>query len=172
DEDGTEGPMIIEAEIGGHFIHRIYVDGGLASEILYEHCFNRLRLEVKSQMIPTTAPFIGFSREIIWPMRQILLLVKIGDAEHFTSTWMNFVVVRSLIIPLECTMVSGPEAWPSDVIQAVEEKIKVAIHPEHTEQTIAIGSTLTKEGQKALCDLLRRNLDVFAWKPVDMTGVP
>nr|GEY56239.1 reverse transcriptase domain-containing protein [Tanacetum cinerariifolium] len=28
DEDGTEFPMIIEAEIGGHFIHRIYIDGG------------------------------------------------------------------------------------------------------------------------------------------------
>ncbi|GJY62887.1 hypothetical protein Tco_0464347 [Tanacetum coccineum] len=26
DEDGAEGPMIIKAEIGGHFIHRIYVD--------------------------------------------------------------------------------------------------------------------------------------------------
>ncbi|GJT67363.1 reverse transcriptase domain-containing protein [Tanacetum coccineum] len=31
DEEGTEGPVIIEAEIGGHFIHRIYVDGGSAS---------------------------------------------------------------------------------------------------------------------------------------------
>ncbi|GJS47410.1 reverse transcriptase domain-containing protein [Tanacetum coccineum] len=28
DEDGTEGPMIIEKKIGGHFIHRIYVDRG------------------------------------------------------------------------------------------------------------------------------------------------
>ncbi|GJS88354.1 hypothetical protein Tco_0770990 [Tanacetum coccineum] len=28
DEDEAEGPMIIKAEIGGHFIHRIYVDGG------------------------------------------------------------------------------------------------------------------------------------------------
>ncbi|GJW41441.1 hypothetical protein Tco_0067286 [Tanacetum coccineum] len=27
DEDGTEGSMIIKAEIEGHFIHRIYVDG-------------------------------------------------------------------------------------------------------------------------------------------------
>ncbi|GJU36484.1 reverse transcriptase domain-containing protein [Tanacetum coccineum] len=95
EEDGTEGPMIIVAEIGGHFIHRIYVDGGSASEILYEHCFNRLRPEVKSQMIPATTPLIGFSGEVIWPMRQILLLVKIGDLEHSTSTWMNFVVVRS-----------------------------------------------------------------------------
>ncbi|GJZ44621.1 reverse transcriptase domain-containing protein [Tanacetum coccineum] len=78
----------------------------------------------------------------------------------------------SRIIPLECTMVSGPKAQPSDVIQATEERIKVAIPPEYPEQTIAIGSTLTDEGRKELCDLLRRNLDMFAWKPADMTGVP
>ncbi|GJQ91327.1 reverse transcriptase domain-containing protein [Tanacetum coccineum] len=95
DEEGTEGPVIIEAEIGGHFIHRIYVDGGSASEILYEHCFNRLRPEVENQMVPATAPLIGFSGEIIWPMGQILLPIKIGDAEHSTSSWMNYVVVRS-----------------------------------------------------------------------------
>nr|GEV05981.1 reverse transcriptase domain-containing protein [Tanacetum cinerariifolium] len=28
EEDGTEGPMIIEAEMGGHYLHRMYVDGG------------------------------------------------------------------------------------------------------------------------------------------------
>ncbi|GKB25092.1 reverse transcriptase domain-containing protein [Tanacetum coccineum] len=78
----------------------------------------------------------------------------------------------SRIISLECIMVSGPKARPSNIIQAVEERIKVAIHPEHPEQTIAIGSTLTEEGRKALCDLLRCNLDVFSWKPADMTGVP
>ncbi|GJT63546.1 reverse transcriptase domain-containing protein [Tanacetum coccineum] len=46
-------------------------------------------------MVPATTPLIGFNREIIWPLRQILLPVKIGDAEHSTSTWMNFVVVIS-----------------------------------------------------------------------------
>ncbi|GJT36957.1 hypothetical protein Tco_0936822 [Tanacetum coccineum] len=49
-------------------------------------------------------------------------------------------------------MVSGPEARHSDIIQAAEERIKVAIHPEHLEQTIAIGSTLTEEGRKALSE--------------------
>ncbi|GKC33230.1 hypothetical protein Tco_1040524 [Tanacetum coccineum] len=42
-EDGTEGPMIIEAEMGGHFVHRMYMDGGSSSEILYDDCFNRFR---------------------------------------------------------------------------------------------------------------------------------
>ncbi|GJX53889.1 hypothetical protein Tco_0282258 [Tanacetum coccineum] len=64
EEDGTEGPMIIEAEIGGHFVHRIYVDE-------------------------------GFSGETIWLIGQISLLVKIGDEDHSTSAWMNFMVIRS-----------------------------------------------------------------------------
>ncbi|GKE03811.1 hypothetical protein Tco_1395829, partial [Tanacetum coccineum] len=46
------------------------------------------------------------------------------------------------------------------------------IHPEYPEQTIALGSTLTEEGQKEYYGLLRRNLDIFSWKPADMTGVP
>nr|GEX95082.1 reverse transcriptase domain-containing protein [Tanacetum cinerariifolium] len=37
----------------------------------------------------------------------------------------------SRIIPLECMMVSGPEAQPSDIIRPAEEKIKVSIHPEY-----------------------------------------
>nr|GEX39725.1 reverse transcriptase domain-containing protein [Tanacetum cinerariifolium] len=150
---------------------------------------------VKSQMVPATAPLIGFSGEIMWPMKQMLLLVKICDVEHSTFTWMNFVVIRSpspyngiigrpevkkiqvvpstaqgmlkflvrggiltlrssKIIPLECTMVSGPEAQPSNVTRNAEERIKVAIHLKYPEQTIAIGSTLMKEGRKESCDLL------------------
>ncbi|GJZ37175.1 reverse transcriptase domain-containing protein [Tanacetum coccineum] len=35
-----------------------------------------------------------------------------------------------------------------------------------------IGSTLTKEDRDKLCELLQHNLDIFAWKPADMIGVP
>ncbi|GJR52829.1 hypothetical protein Tco_1403350 [Tanacetum coccineum] len=84
EEDGTEGLMIIEAEIGGHFVHRIYVDGEVSSEVLYEHCFVRLRPEIRNQMISATTSLIGLSGETIWPLGQISLLVKIGDEEHST----------------------------------------------------------------------------------------
>nr|GEX76415.1 reverse transcriptase domain-containing protein [Tanacetum cinerariifolium] len=76
----------------------------------------------------------------------------------------------SRIVPLKCTMVFRPEAQQSFITQAAEERIKVAIHSKYSEQTIAISPTLTKEGWKALCELLRRNLDIFSWKPEDMTG--
>ncbi|GJR69493.1 reverse transcriptase domain-containing protein [Tanacetum coccineum] len=95
EEDGMEGPMLIEAEVGGHLLHRMYVDGGASSEILYEHCFNQLRPEIRNQMVPATTYLVGFNGEIIWPIRQVSLLVKIGDEEHSTSAWMNFMVVRS-----------------------------------------------------------------------------
>nr|GEU58639.1 hypothetical protein [Tanacetum cinerariifolium] len=93
---GTEGPLVIEAEIGGHMIHRMYVNGGSSMEILYEHCINRLRPETKSQIIPATTSLTGFSGETIWPLGQLRLLVIIGDANHSTRAWMNFMIVRSL----------------------------------------------------------------------------
>ncbi|GKA50759.1 reverse transcriptase domain-containing protein [Tanacetum coccineum] len=78
----------------------------------------------------------------------------------------------SRVIPLECAMISGPSIQPPTAKQVLEEKIKIAIHPEYPEQTVAIGSTLTEKGRKELCALLKQNLDIFAWKPADMTGVP
>ncbi|GKB77135.1 reverse transcriptase domain-containing protein, partial [Tanacetum coccineum] len=191
----------------------MYVDGGASSEVLYEHCFVRLRPAIRSQMIPATTSLIGFSGETIWPICQISLLVKIGDEEHSTFAWMNFMVIRSpsqhngiigrtgirkihvvpstthgmlkfpvkggtvtirsnRVIPMECAMISGPNTQHPVTSQVLEEKIKMAIHPDYPEQTIAIGSTLTEKGRKELCALLRQNLDVFSWKPADMTGVP
>nr|GEU82209.1 reverse transcriptase domain-containing protein [Tanacetum cinerariifolium] len=52
--------------------------------------------KIRNQMNPATSPLIGFSGEIIWPLGQLSLLAKIGDEEHSTSYWMNFVIVRSL----------------------------------------------------------------------------
>ncbi|GJY43970.1 hypothetical protein Tco_0432183 [Tanacetum coccineum] len=31
---GTEGPLVIKAEIGGHAVHRMYVDRGSSMEVL------------------------------------------------------------------------------------------------------------------------------------------
>nr|GEY46926.1 reverse transcriptase domain-containing protein [Tanacetum cinerariifolium] len=94
--NGTEGPLIIEAEMGGHTIHRMYIDGGSSMEILYEHCFNRLRPEIKSQMVPATTSLTGFSGETTWPLGQLNLLVTIGDTTYSTKAWMNFMAVKSL----------------------------------------------------------------------------
>ncbi|GJY06744.1 reverse transcriptase domain-containing protein [Tanacetum coccineum] len=78
----------------------------------------------------------------------------------------------SKLVPLKCAMVSGPEGAPSATKPIIEERIKVVINQKYSKQTVMIGSTLTEEGRNKLCGLLQHNLDIFAWKPADMTGVP
>nr|GEX00890.1 reverse transcriptase domain-containing protein [Tanacetum cinerariifolium] len=159
--EGIEGPMIIEAEIRCHCIHRMYANGGSASEILYEHCFNRLCLEIKNQLMPAITPLIGFS--VPSTAHEMLKIPVEG----------GIITLKSImLVPLECVMVSGPEGSLSVTKPMVEERIKVTINLEHPKQTIMIGSTLIKEGRNRLCNLLQRNLDIFAWRPADMTDVP
>jgi hypothetical protein len=94
-DNWDDQPLVIKAEVGGHHIHRMYLDNGSASEVLYEHCFNRLSPEIQKKMVPATTPLLGFRGEISWPLGQILLEVTLGDGKNSASTWMNFMVVRS-----------------------------------------------------------------------------
>ncbi|GJU88527.1 reverse transcriptase domain-containing protein [Tanacetum coccineum] len=141
EEDGTEGPMVIEAEVGGHLVHRI-------SHSSYNGIIGRPGVR-RIKAIPSTA----------------------HEMLKFPVTGGTVTLWSSKIIPLECAMISGPRMQQPVVDQVTEEKIQVAIHLEYPEQTIAIGSTLTEEGRKKLCGLLRQNIDIVAWKPADMTGV-
>ncbi|GKA49153.1 reverse transcriptase domain-containing protein, partial [Tanacetum coccineum] len=47
-------------------------------------------------MVPTTTSLTGFSGETICLLGQLRLLVTIGDADHSTKAWVNFMIVRSL----------------------------------------------------------------------------
>ncbi|GJV51625.1 reverse transcriptase domain-containing protein [Tanacetum coccineum] len=210
---GIEGPLVIEAEIGGHAVHRIYIDRGSSMEVLYEHCFNRLWPEMKSQMVPTTTSLTGFSRETIWPLGQLRLLITIGDAEHYTKAWMNFMIVRSpspyngiigrpgireiqavpstahgmlkfpvngeiviirstILTPTKCATIVATPKETAKKAEAHHEKLKVAIHPDFPDQEITIGGMVSTKARTELCTLLKGNLDIFAWQPPDMTGVP
>ncbi|GJV09678.1 reverse transcriptase domain-containing protein [Tanacetum coccineum] len=129
-------------------------------------------------MVPAATPLVGFSGEIIWPLGKISLLVKIGDEEHSTSAWMNFMVVRS------------PSPYNGIIGRPGVRRIQAVLSTAHGMLKFpVIGETVTLRSSRIvplectmvsgpgaqppeLCGLLRRNLDIFAWKPADMTGVP
>nr|GEY74556.1 hypothetical protein [Tanacetum cinerariifolium] len=177
---GTGGPLVIEAEISGHAVHQIYIDGGSSMEVLYEHCFNRLRPEIKSQMVLATTSLTGFSGETIWPQGELRLLVTIGDAElPSTAHGMlkfpvngEIVTIRSTILtPTECTTIAATPKDHAKKAEARHKIFKVAIHPDFLDQEISIGGTVSIKAQTELCTLLKRNLDIFAWQPSDKIGV-
>ncbi|GJS22442.1 reverse transcriptase domain-containing protein [Tanacetum coccineum] len=178
DEEREEGALIIEAEIGGHQVHRMCVDGQSSFEILYEHCFNRLRPEIRNQMIPATTSLVGFNGEIKWPLGQITLLVKIEDDKHSTSAWMDFMVVRSTS-PYN-GIIGRPwlrkiHTVPSTTHGIIKFPVTGGILTLRSSKIIPIECAMVS-GQEdqppPLCDLLQRNLDIFAWAREDMTGVP
>ncbi|XP_076911913.1 uncharacterized protein LOC143570035 [Bidens hawaiensis] len=46
------------------------------------------------------------------------------------------------------------------------------LNGEFPDQTVKIGTSLTDKGRAGLKELLLRNVDVFAWRHEDMTGIP
>ncbi|GJW19423.1 reverse transcriptase domain-containing protein [Tanacetum coccineum] len=142
EDEETEGPMIIEAKIAGHCVHRI-------SSSPYNGIIGRPGVR-KLQAVPSTA-------------HEMLKIPVEGGVITLKS---------SKLVPLECVVVSGPKKTSSATKPVIEERVKIAINLEYPEQIVMIGSTLTEEGHNKLCGLLQRNLDIFAWKPADMTGFP
>nr|GEX52145.1 reverse transcriptase domain-containing protein [Tanacetum cinerariifolium] len=138
-------------------------------------------------MVPATTSLTGFSDETIWPLGQLRLLVIIGDATHSTRAWMNFMIVKSLspynveggivtirstiLIPTECASVITSSVVPSEE-RTRPANFRVALHPNFPDQEVAIGGTLSDKGRTELCSILKKNLDIFAWQPSDMIGVP
>ncbi|GJS39614.1 hypothetical protein Tco_0564657 [Tanacetum coccineum] len=188
---GTEGPLVIEAEIGGHAIHRMYVDGGSLMEVLYEHCFNRLRPEIKSQMavgnyrrrralhkrmdefmiVRSPSPYNG-----IIGRPGIREIQAVPSTAHGMLKFLvngGVVTIRSTILtPNECATITATSKDSIKKIERGQENLKVAIHPDFPDQEVALGGTLSIEGRTVLCVLLKMNLDIFTWQPSDMTGVP
>nr|GEY51029.1 reverse transcriptase domain-containing protein [Tanacetum cinerariifolium] len=84
----------------------------------------------------------------------------------------GIVTIRStILIPTECTSVITSSAVSKEE-RTRPDNFKVALHPDFPDQEVAIGVTLSEKGGTKLCSILKKNLDIFAWKPSDMTGVP
>ncbi|GKB72395.1 hypothetical protein Tco_0933807 [Tanacetum coccineum] len=83
------------------------------------------------------------------------------------------VTIRStILIPAKCTtVIASPKEIPKEA-GTRHQNLKVAIHPNFPDQEMAIGGALSLAGRTKLCTLLKKNLDIFAWQPSDMTRVP
>nr|GEV28792.1 reverse transcriptase domain-containing protein [Tanacetum cinerariifolium] len=83
----------------------------------------------------------------------------------------GIVKIRStILIPTECASVITSSVIPSEE-RTRPANFKVALHPDFPDQEVAIGGTLSDKGRTDMCSILKKNLDIFAWQPSDMTGV-
>ncbi|GJR10204.1 hypothetical protein Tco_0792856 [Tanacetum coccineum] len=159
-----DNPLIITADIGTTQIHRVYVDGGSSTKIMYEHCFEQLPAEEKKTIRPPTTPLVGFAGQISWPLGLLTLPITLHDYRGHISKKLG-AIASTLHALVKFQTQAGIAIIKEDVEQVV-------INDAHSDQTITIAASLPKTLKEKRCELLRSNKDVFAWTPADMTGIP
>ncbi|GJW15401.1 hypothetical protein Tco_0019534, partial [Tanacetum coccineum] len=154
---GTEGPLVIEAEIGGYAIHR-------ESEHFTKAWINFM-------IVRSPSPYNGI---IGRPgIREIQVVPSMAHGMLKFPVNGGVVTIRSTILtPNECATITATSKDSIKKIEGGQKNLKVAIHHDFPDQEVALGGTLSIEGRTTLCALLKRNLDIFTWQPSNMTGVP
>nr|GEV98424.1 reverse transcriptase domain-containing protein [Tanacetum cinerariifolium] len=94
-DDVSDGPLIIETEVEGYWVRRIFVDQGAAIQVMFKHCFDNLSLDIKAHLTPTQTELVGFSGEQLIPVGKIELGVRIGGGGLIRHAMMKFTVVRA-----------------------------------------------------------------------------
>nr|GFC97247.1 reverse transcriptase domain-containing protein [Tanacetum cinerariifolium] len=89
----------------------------------------------------------------------------------FPTEWGIVTICSSLLIPAECASICTSFGTPREE-RTHPTNFTVALHPNFPDQEVVVGGSLFDRGRTELCALLKKNLDIFAWKPSDMTGVP
>ncbi|GKB23869.1 reverse transcriptase domain-containing protein [Tanacetum coccineum] len=92
---GSSDPIIIKVYISGRQVNRACLDGGTSCEVIYEHCFLKLKPLIRSLRVDSNTPLFGFSGEQSWPLGEIPLEVTIGEGPIAVTKTLMFVIVKS-----------------------------------------------------------------------------
>ncbi|GJS79933.1 hypothetical protein Tco_0729814 [Tanacetum coccineum] len=122
--DGTEGPLVIEAEIGGHMIHHMYIDGGDADH------------STKAWMNFMIVRSLSSYNDIIGRpgIREIQAVPSTAHGMLKFLVNGGIVTIRSIIlIPAESTtVVTSPQERPKEA-KIRPKNFKIALYPNFPE---------------------------------------
>nr|GEV76613.1 reverse transcriptase domain-containing protein [Tanacetum cinerariifolium] len=160
--NGTEGPLVIEAEMGGHMIHCIYIDSGDAT--------HSTKAWMNFMVVKSMSPYNGIIGRPGLKAIQAVPSTVHGMLKFLVEG--GIATIRStILIPTECASVTTSSVIPREE-RTCPANFTVALHPDFPDQEVVIGGSLSDKGRTELCSVLKKNSDIFAWQPSDMTGVP
>nr|GFC69472.1 reverse transcriptase domain-containing protein [Tanacetum cinerariifolium] len=120
-------------------------------------------------MTPAMTSVLGFIEEISWPLGQISLMVSLGDEEYSRRAMIDFMIVRS---PSTYNGIIGRPRLKK--VQAVPSTTHEMLKNQDSNST-RVSRTNYHHRRKSIREkkdgTLQSNLDIFAWKSADMTGV-
>ncbi|GJV62323.1 hypothetical protein Tco_0135028 [Tanacetum coccineum] len=168
-EDTSDEPLIIEAVMEGYLVHRV---------AFKEHPngfggFRRRRGETVGENI------VG-SGLCLRSLRAVSLTIH-SMVKFLTPRGIATLVTRSAIIS-ECRGLEKKQTVEQEVNQNIRQDKEVServdlieqtlVNPAYPDQLVTIGGNLLEECKSQIRTLLKKSMDVFAWEPADMTGIP
>ncbi|GJZ49177.1 hypothetical protein Tco_0603367 [Tanacetum coccineum] len=193
------------------------MDNGSSCEVIYEHCFLKLKPSIISLRVDSKIPLFGFSGEYSWPLGEVPLEITIGDSSFTRMEVLDFVIIRSnslhnLLLKRSAMQRMGivvstihmaikfhtprgigtifstyePDkigeghkklkeaslTVAKGILSCVDAEERIVLKDKYPEQTIIIVKQMPTRVKQKLQDLLRSNVDVFAWTYVDIKGIP
>ncbi|GJX68381.1 reverse transcriptase domain-containing protein [Tanacetum coccineum] len=91
----SSAPVIIKDKIFRKEVGRVHMDSGSSCEVIYEHCFLKLKPSIQASMVDLHVLLVGFLGEKSWAIGEVFLEIMIGNAPLTRSETLNFVIVRS-----------------------------------------------------------------------------
>ncbi|GJT10552.1 reverse transcriptase domain-containing protein [Tanacetum coccineum] len=90
----SSAPVVIKAKIFGREVNQVHMDSESLCEVIYEHCFMKLKPSIRASKVDSKVPLIRFSGEKSWSTRKIPLEITIGDAPLTRKETLNFVIIK------------------------------------------------------------------------------
>ena len=87
-----DDPLVIRAVVAKKMIHRVLVDNGSSTDIIFTSAFDKMGIR-REKMEPVSTHLQGFSREKLLPLGSIQLVLTLEDPPCQETTTVKFLVV-------------------------------------------------------------------------------
>nr|GEW03782.1 hypothetical protein [Tanacetum cinerariifolium] len=114
------------------------LDSGRSYEVIYEHCFLKLKPSIRSPRLDSKISLIGFSGEHSWPLREVPFEVTVGGSPYTRMETINFVIIRKRTEEGKRNILEVTK----DVLSCVDVEERIDVKDKHPEQTVFIGKQL------------------------------
>ena len=84
--------LVVSIQVGDYNMHRVLVDNGNSTDILYYPAFQQIRIN-RERLIPTNALLVGFGGTRVFPLGAVTLSVMVGDYPQQITKDVTFLVV-------------------------------------------------------------------------------
>ena len=90
-----DDPLVIRAVVVNKTIHRVLVDNGSSTDIIFASAFDKMGIG-REKLEPVNTHLRGFSGEKVLPLGSIQLVLTLGDPSCQATTAVRFLVVDTL----------------------------------------------------------------------------